>query len=83
MPQAQELNVVRLDETDRAEIFELVLPETERAQVIYLRVYLLSHLLRENDALVPAFEVILTAKIGVLVENDLIHIEFIQVRVEK
>ena len=51
--------------------------------MIDLRVYLIEHLLGEDNSLVPAFEEVFSDQIGVLVEDDLIHIEFVEVGVKK
>ena len=50
--------------------------------MVDLGVDLIEHLLCECNALVAALKVVFTAQIGVLMENDLIHIEFIQIGVE-
>ena len=61
------------------QIFQLVLLEAKLAKMIDLRVDLLHHFLGEDDALVSALEIIFPAKIGVLMEDHLIHIELIEV----
>ena len=83
MPEPQKFHIVILDKTDRAQVIQFFLPEAERAEMVNLIVDLLHHFRCENDALVAAFEIILTAEIGVLVENDLIHIEFVEVSVQQ
>jgi hypothetical protein len=77
VPKAQKLHVVILQEANGTEIFQLVLLEAKLAKMIDLRVDLLHHFLGEDDALVSALEIIFPAKIGVLMEDHLIHIEFI------
>ena len=51
--------------------------------MIDLRLDLLDHFRCEDDALVAAFEIILTAEVGMLMEDHLIHVEFIKVSVKK
>ena len=60
-PQSQELNVVVLDKAYGAEIVQLFFLECERAEVVDLVVYLLHHFGSENNVLVAALEVVLTA----------------------
>ena len=43
---------------------------------------LLNHLIRELNALVAAFEMIFANQVGVLMENDLVHVEFIEVGIK-
>ena len=81
-PQAQELHIVVFDEADGAQIIQLILSESQGAQMVDLGVDFIEHLLRECNALVAAFKVVFTAQIGVLMENNLIHIEFIQIGVQ-
>ena len=57
--------------------------EAECAEVVYLIVYFLHHFGCENHVLAAALEEILSAQVCVLVENDLIHIEFVKVGIEK
>ena len=83
MPQAQKFDIIILDEADRAQIIQLLLLEAQRAEMVDLLVDLLHHLRRKDNAFVAAFEIILAAEIGVLVKNDLIHIEFIQIGVQQ
>jgi hypothetical protein len=77
VPKAQKLHVVILQEANGTEIFQLVLLEAKLAKMIDLCVDLLHHFLGEDDALVSALEIIFPAKISVLMEDHLIHIEFI------
>ena len=51
--------------------------------MVDLGIDLLQHLLGEDDTLIAAFEVIFTAKIGVLMEDDLIHVELVKIRVQQ
>jgi hypothetical protein len=83
MPKAKEFYVIVLDESDGTQVFELALFETKRAEMIDLVFDLGDHFLGKHDVLVAAFEIILTAKIGMLMEDDLIHIEFVKIGIEK
>ena len=51
--------------------------------MVDLRVDLLLHFGGEHHAVVAALKVVLTAEIGMLVKNHLIHIEFIKVGVKQ
>ena len=55
----------------------------DKTKIIDLSVYLIEHLLSEDNAFVSALEEIFPYKVGVLVKDDLVHIEFIQVCVKK
>ena len=82
-PQAQELHIVALDEADGAQIVQLRFGEGQRAEVVDLRVDFVEHVLGEGHIRVAAAEVVLAAEIGMLVEDDLIHVEFVQVCVQQ
>ena len=62
---------------DGTQVVKLLLCKRQGAEVIDLSVDLLLHLGGEYNVLVAALEVILTAEVGVLMENNLIHVEFI------
>ena len=83
MPQAEELDVVVLDEADASQVLQFIFFKLEGAKIIDLSVYLIEHLLSEDNAFVSALEEIFPYKVGVLVKDDLVHIEFIQVCVKK
>ena len=51
--------------------------------MIDLFLYLMYHFGGKHHILIAALEEILSAEIGVLVEYDLIHIEFVQVGIKK
>ena len=82
-PQPQELHIVPLDEADGAKVIQLLPGEGEGAQVVDLGIDLLEHFLCENNALVAAAEIILAAQVGVLVEDHLIHVELVQIRIQQ
>ena len=83
VPQAQELHVVVLDKADRAQIVQLLLPEAQGAQMIDLGADLLYHFFGEHDVLVAALKEVLAAQVRVLVEDHLVHVEFVKVRIQK
>ena len=83
MPQAQEFHIVTLDEADGTQIVQLLPGKAKGAQEIDLAVDLRQHLRGKADALIAALEVVFAVEIGMLVENDLIHIEFIQVGIQQ
>ena len=83
MPQPQEFDIIVFDKANGAQVVKLLLLEAKCAEMVDLLVDLLHHLRRKDDTLAPAFEVILAAEISVLVENDLIHVELIQIRVQQ
>ena len=83
MPQAQELHIVVLDEADGAQIIQLVLPEAQAAQMIDLGVDLLQHFGGKDDVFVAALEIVFSLEIRVLVEDHLIHIEFVQIGIQQ
>ena len=83
VPQPQELHIVPLDEADRAQVVQLCLGKAQGAQVVDLGIDLRKHLLRKNDALVSALEAVFSDQVRVLVKDHLIHIEFVQVRIQK
>ena len=83
VPQPKELHIVVFDETDEAQVVQLLPAEPQRAQTVDLRLDLVRHFARERDVFVAAFEIVLSAQVGVLVENDLIHVEFVQVGIEQ
>jgi hypothetical protein len=82
-PQAEELNIVRLDKTQRREIFQLVILEGQGAKMVNLRIDLIAHFLREDYILIAALEQIDTVQISVLMEHNLIHIKLIEVGVKQ
>ena len=51
--------------------------------MVHLLPDLLGHLGRKHDALVAAFEIILAAEVGMLMEDDLVHVELIQVGIKQ
>jgi hypothetical protein len=77
MVEAEEFDIVVFDETDGTEVIELILFEAQGAKMIDLGVDLLDDLRREDDAFATAFEVVFPHQVGVLMEDDLIHVEFI------
>ena len=83
MPEAEELHIVVLDEADGTEVVQLRLAEAQGAEVVDLRIDLLIHLRGEDDALVPAAEVVFAHEVGVLVEDHLVHVELVQVGVQE
>ena len=83
VPQAEELHIVVLDKADGAQVVKLFVREAQRAEVVDLRVDLVLHLGGEYDVLVAALEIIFAAQVGVLVKNNLIHVEFIEVGIQQ
>ena len=82
MPEPQEFDIIALDKADGAKIFQLLLAESQGTEVINLRIDFLKHFLSEDDALIAATEIILTGQVCMLVENHLIHIEFVEICIE-
>ena len=83
MPQPEELHIVVFDKPDGAQIVQLLLGKAQGAQVVDLGVDLVHHLLGKHHALVAALKVVLAVQVRVLMEDHLIHIEFIQVGVQQ
>ena len=82
MPQTEKFYIVVFDEADGTQIVELILAESQGTEMVDLGVDLLEHFGCELHILVTAFKVVFSAQIGMFMEDDLIHIEFIQVGVE-
>jgi hypothetical protein len=51
--------------------------------MVDLIIDLLNHLLSKYNVLIAALEIIFTAKISMLMENDLVHIELIKVCIKQ
>ena len=51
--------------------------------MVYLGVDFFCHFFGEYDVAAAALEIILSAEVGVLVKNNLIHIEFVQIGVKQ
>ena len=83
MPQAQELHIVVLNKANGAQVVQLLFGKAKGAQEVNLGIDFRQHFRGEADALVAAFEMVLAVQVGVLVENHLVHIEFIQVRIQQ
>jgi hypothetical protein len=82
-PKTEELNIVRLDETERAKISQLFIGESECAEMVYLCIDFIAHRGRKFHVLVATFEEIFSVEIGVLVEHYLSHCKFVKVGVKK
>ena len=83
VPQPQEFHVVVLDEADAAQVVQFGLPKAQAAQMVDLRVDLRKHFRRKDHPGVAAFEMILADQAGMLVEDHLVHVEFVQIRVQQ
>ena len=83
VPQAQELHIVVLNKANGAQVIQLLFGKAKGAQEVNLGIDFRQHFRCEADALVAAFEMVLAVQVGVLVENHLVHIEFIQVRIQQ
>ena len=51
--------------------------------MVDLLIDFLKHLLGKDDVLVSALEVIFAGEVGMLVEDDLIHIELVEVCIQQ
>ena len=83
MPQTQKFHIVIFDEPDGTQIVQLFPAKPQFAEKINLSIDLFQHLLGKANILIAAFKMVFTVQIGVLVENDLIHIELVQVRIQQ
>ena len=83
MPQPQKLHIVILDEPDGAEVIQFLPGKAKGAQMVDLRVDLAEHFLGKYHAFIAAFEMVFPAQVGVFMEDDLIHVEFVQVGVQQ
>ena len=83
MPETEELYVVVFYKTNGTKIVELLLRKSQRTKMIYLGVDFFRHFRCKNDVFIAALEIILTAEIGMLVKDHLIHIEFVEVCVKQ
>ena len=83
MPQSEEFHVVGFDKADASKIVQFLLVEGQSAEMIYLCIDLIEHFLGEYYAFVTAFEMIFSVKVGMLVEDNLVHVEFIKVGIKK
>jgi hypothetical protein len=76
-PKTEELYIVGLDKTERAEISQLFIGKGECAEMVYLCVDFIAHLYGERHVLVATFEEIFSIKVGVLVEHYLSHCKLV------
>ena len=83
VPQPQEFHIVAFDVADGAQIVQLFLGKAQGTQVVDLRVDFLKHFGSEHGVLVPALKIVFAVQVRVLVENHLIHVEFIQIGVQQ
>ena len=83
MPEAQELNIIGLNDAERAEVVQFFVCKAKSAEVVDLGVYLIYHFLSKYYILISTLKKVNTIKICVLMEHYLIHIKLIEVGVEK
>jgi hypothetical protein len=76
-PKTEELNIVGLDKTERTEISQLFVSESECAEMVYLCVDFVAHRDCEFHVLIATLEEIFSVEVGVLVEHYLSHCKFV------
>ena len=82
-PKTEELNIVGLDKTERAEISQLFIGKGESAKMVYLCVDFITHRGREFHVLIATLEEVFAIEVSVLVKHYLTHCKFIEVSVKQ
>jgi hypothetical protein len=82
-PKTKELNIVGLDEAKGTQIIEFFLRKSKSAEMVNLSIYFIYHFGCKLYIFITTFKIISTIEIGMLMENNLIHIELIKVGIEK
>jgi hypothetical protein len=82
-PEAKKFNIVALNKAKGAQIIQLLVLESESAEVVNLSINLVAHRLGELYTLIAALEDVLAVEVGVLVEHHLVHIKLIEVGIKQ